>query len=65
MLPGRGMALVVKIVQQGSGCVKLQQLGALGARQAQPVCFGLAAGGYANLHSYGVLAQALADGPFG
>src|ERR1035438_7642482 len=68
MLLGGRMALVVEVVQQRSGGVKLQQRAAflrrLGSSQTQPVGLSLAERGYAGLHGKGMFAQALALCPF-
>jgi hypothetical protein len=59
-----GVALVVEIVEQGRGGVKLDERGAIGASQSQPVGLHLAAGSHTGFHGQCVLAQALALGPF-
>jgi hypothetical protein len=69
MLVGRGVALVVEVVEQGRGGVELDErgtlLGVAGADESQPIGFRLAAGHHAGLHGQRVLAQVLAQGPFG
>jgi len=63
VLLSRGMALVIKIVQQGRGRVKLEKSVAVTAGHSEPVCLGLAIGGYTRFHRQGVFAEALAGRP--
>ena len=65
MLVGRGVALIVVVVQQGRGGVELEHGRALESAQAQPVRFRLAIREDTGLHRQGMLAQALACGPLG
>ena len=65
MLLGRGVALVVEVVEQGGGRVELDEARRARRRPAQPVGLGFAAGGDAGLHGQRVLAQAFALGPLG
>src|SRR5438067_1005716 len=60
-----GMALVVEVVQQGSGGVELQETRALLARHGQPVRLLLAVRGDACFHRKCVFPQAFAGGPLG
>jgi hypothetical protein len=65
VLFGCGVALVVEVVQQAGGGVKLDQRRAFRSCQSQPVGFCLAAGRQADFNGQRMLAQALALGPLG
>jgi hypothetical protein len=64
VLFGRRVALIIEVVQQGSGGIELDERltlpGVFMVRQPEPICFGLAAGYYADLDRQSVFAQALA-----
>src|SRR5579859_996350 len=64
MLLKRRVALVIEVVEQGSGRIQLQQPVASLACQPEPVGLGFAIGNYAGFDAQGMLAQALALRPF-
>ena len=65
MFLGRGVPLVIEIMQQGSGGIKPKHCLALWPTQAEPIGLGFTVGNHAGLHGQRVLAQAFALGPLG
>lgn len=65
MLFGRGVPLVVEVVEQAGGGVQVDKARALVPGEAESIGFYITAGCDADFHSNGVLAQAFALGPLG